>query len=129
MIDDDKNKIITLNYAKFSHIDAGVKGTYDQIDISQNIGFNSAASSCSVYCNNNENNNCDNYIKYYDMEEQCINGHIKCINQMMIHHECQIDANYNTPIGTIYVNKNGEIDATLIIDLKNNETRQTSIVF
>jgi len=104
---------ITLNYAKFSHIDAGVKGTYEQVDISKDIGFNSAASSCAVYCGKEDD--CDD-IEYYDVEEQCMNGHIYCtkFTPMMIHHECQTDADYETPIGTIHVQSNGQINAELI---------------
>ncbi len=48
---------------------------------------------------------------------------------MMMHHECQIDVDYQTPIGIIFVNKYGKMDAQLN-SLKNNKKQtQTSIVF
>jgi len=105
-VDENNNKQFTLKYGKFSHIDAGVKATYDGIDMSEDVGVNKAASSCAIYCENN----CDNIIEYYDIEQECINGHIECnneYNQMLIHHECQIDAEYETPIGIINVKSNG----------------------
>merc|ERR1712228_105424 len=103
---------INLNYAQFSHIDAGIKAIYDDIDLSADVGSNWAASSCSVWC---EDDRCDD-VTYYGIEEQCMNGHKYCshLKQMMIHNECVQDATYTTPIGTLLVSKNGEIEAELL---------------
>ena len=101
-----------FNYATFSHIDAGVKATYDHIDMSRDVGINKAAISCSLFCEGD----CKD-VDHYDIEQQCINGHIGCpdeYNQMLIHHECQVDAEYTTPIGTVHVKSNGEINAHFI---------------
>ena len=122
---DNNKQDFTLKYAKFTHIDAGVKAMYDGIDMSKDIGVNKAASSCAIYCENN----CDN-IKYYDIEQECINGHIGCLeeyNQLLIHHECQIDVDYETPMGIIHVKANGDIDADLILPPQNPQ--YTSIIF
>jgi len=102
--------VITLNDATFTHIDAGVLGTYSGVDISKDVDFNMAASSCAIYCEDT----CDG-IEFGDISQQCMNGHMYCneMKQMITEIECNLDADYDTPIGTIYVRYNGMVDADL----------------
>ena len=122
-VDTDYNT--NINYAKFTHIDSGVLAKYNHIDMSKDNGINKAAMSCSIYCSQD----CQD-IEYYDIEQECINGHIECnneYNQMLIHHQCQIDAEYETPIGIINVKSNGEIKAHLF--KSPSDPGYTSIIF
>jgi len=58
---------------------------------------------------------CDG-IEFEDISEQCMNGHMYCneMKQMITEIECNLDADYNTPIGTIYVRYDGMVDADLL---------------
>lgn len=102
--------VITLFDATFVHIDAGVLGTYSGVDISKDVDSNMAASSCAIYCEDS----CDG-IEFEDISEECMNGHMYCneLKQMITEIECNLDADYNTPIGTIYVKHDGNVEADL----------------
>eukprot|EP01084_Bolivina_argentea_P084584 152910_1 len=123
---DSSTTSISVKNAKFSHIDAGIKASYDGVDLSEGIGYNWAAQSCAVYLTSID----DDDFKYSDIEQQCMNGHVYCnLGDMTIRNPCKTDADYTTPIGTFHITRKGDISAQLVKPPNNGSKSITAFVY